>query len=136
MPLNGTVRRGRMQPVSVRGTRGGSMRRFSLSGLIGVIALLAMGLAALRNPSPLLAGVVLQATYLTLVIASLAAVLRRGGGMWAGFAVFAWAYFLPLQGAVMPGVAASHPAMPLLRMAVIATTPAPATPPNHTATRD
>jgi hypothetical protein len=64
-------------------------------GLMGVIAFVAVGLAALRTNDARWAAVTLGLTVFTLCTATLVAIDRRGA--WAGFAVFGWAQFLICQ---------------------------------------
>ena len=68
--------------------------RFSIAGLMGVVLITAIGLAALRSPSHTWAGVLLLATLAALCIAVIGAFCRTGAerGGWIGFAVFGWAY--------------------------------------------
>ena len=68
--------------------------RFSIAGLMGVVLLTAIGLAALRSPSETWAGVLLLATLAALCIALVGAICRTGAqrGGWIGFAVFGWVY--------------------------------------------
>jgi hypothetical protein len=75
--------------------------RFSIAGLMGVVLLAAIGLAALRTPSETWAGIVLLATLAALGFASVGAICLRGPSRagFLGFAVFGWIYmaaaFLP-----------------------------------------
>ena len=68
--------------------------RFSIAGLMGVVLLAAIGLAALRTPSETWAGIVLLATLAALGIASVGAICLRGASRagFLGFAVFGWIY--------------------------------------------
>ena len=68
--------------------------RFSIAGLMGVVLLAAIGLAALRTPSETWAGIVLLATLAALGIASVGAICVRGASRagFLGFAVFGWIY--------------------------------------------
>ncbi len=70
--------------------------RVSILGLLAWIALLGVGLAALRSPSPLWAAFIFSVALATLTISVLAAVYRRGRrrAFWVGFATCGWAYFL------------------------------------------
>ena len=70
--------------------------RFSIAGLMGVVLLVAIGFAALRNPSENWAGVVLLATLAALGIAMVGAFCRSGAtrGGFLGFAVFGWIYMI------------------------------------------
>jgi hypothetical protein len=67
----------------------------TILGLMGLIAFVAVGLAAARSNDELWAAVVFALTMFALCTASLVAIYRRGA--WAGFAVFGWAQFLICQ---------------------------------------
>jgi hypothetical protein len=69
--------------------------RPTILGLMGFIAFIAVGMAALRTNDELWAAVVFVLTVFTLCTAVLIAIYRRGA--WAGFAVFGWAQFLICQ---------------------------------------
>ena len=71
------------------------MGRFSLAGVLGFVAVFAIGLAALVNATTVWAGVAFTLTIGTLLASVLAVILRgwRRGG-WLGFALFGWGYFL------------------------------------------
>jgi hypothetical protein len=69
--------------------------RPTILGLMGVIAFVAVGIAALRNDDGLSAAVIFALTVSALCTASLIAFYRRGA--WAGFAVFGWAQFVICQ---------------------------------------
>jgi hypothetical protein len=70
--------------------------RVSISGLMVAVLIAAVGLAALRAPTPLSASLIFTATVLLLATATLQAL--AGGGVakrcWTGLAVFGWAYLL------------------------------------------
>jgi hypothetical protein len=68
----------------------------TLSGLVLAIALVAIGLASLMNPSQTAAEVWFGLTALALAWATLCAAigLRRSRGFAAGFAIFGWSYLL------------------------------------------
>ncbi len=68
--------------------------RLSIAGLMGIVLVAAIGLAALRNPSETWAGVLLLATLGAFCIALVGAFCRTGAqrGGWIGFAVFGWVY--------------------------------------------
>lgn len=70
--------------------------RLSLAALMGVVALIAVGVAALRSSTAIWAALVILLALGTVCGATVGAVLRRGPdrGPWLGFAVFGWAYFL------------------------------------------
>jgi hypothetical protein len=69
--------------------------RPTILGLMGVIAFVAVGMAALRTNDELWAAGILALTVSALCTASLVAIYHRGA--WAGFAVFGWAQFLICQ---------------------------------------
>jgi hypothetical protein len=70
--------------------------RFTLAALMGAVALVAVGVAALRSPTALWASLVILLALGAICGATVGAILRRGPGRgaWLGFAVFGWAYFL------------------------------------------
>jgi hypothetical protein len=70
--------------------------RPSLTALMGMVGLAALGLAGLRSGSPLLFKASYAVTLLALALAVVVAWFRSGGrrASWVGFAVFGWAYFL------------------------------------------
>jgi hypothetical protein len=68
--------------------------RFSIAGLMGVVLVAAIGLAALRNPTELWDGVMFLLTCGVLML-SVVGVVCRGGAeraWWLGFALFGWGY--------------------------------------------
>ena len=68
--------------------------RFSIARLMGAVLVAAVGLAALRNASPIWAGAMVLSTYVVLGLAILCAVLRGRAerAWWLGFCVFGWGY--------------------------------------------
>jgi hypothetical protein len=68
--------------------------RFSIAGLMGIVVVAAIGLAALRNASDNWAGVMLLLTCGTLALAIVGVVCRTEGerAWWLGFALFGWGY--------------------------------------------
>jgi hypothetical protein len=70
--------------------------RFTLAALMGAVALIAVGVAALRSPTAIRASLVVLLAVGAICGATVGAILRRGPdrGAWLGFAVFGWAYFL------------------------------------------
>jgi hypothetical protein len=68
--------------------------RTTIAGLMAVVLLVAMALAALRHPSPLLASALFTLDVGLVCVAVLGALFCRGTRrrMWAGFSVFAGAY--------------------------------------------
>lgn len=69
--------------------------RPTILGLMGVIACLAVAMAAMRTNDEIWSAVTLTLTVAILCTAALIALYRRGG--WAGFAIFGWAQFLICQ---------------------------------------
>src|SRR4051794_18630455 len=70
--------------------------RFSIATLLAWVALLGVGIAALRGGSPLWGNALFSLAIGTLTVAVLAAVYRRGRrrAFWVGFASCGWAYLL------------------------------------------
>ncbi len=68
--------------------------RFSIAGLIGVVCLAAIGLAAIRASSAPWAGALTSITYFSLIASFLGIVFRRGSRrvFWIGFALLGWSY--------------------------------------------
>jgi hypothetical protein len=77
--------------------------RFSIAGLMGIVLVAAIGLAALHSSSETWAGVVLLVTLGAIGIALVGAFCRSGSarGGWIGFAVFGWIY---LSAAFWPNI--------------------------------
>ena len=71
------------------------MGRISIAGVLGSVAVFAIGLAALVNATTAWAGVAFTLTVGVLFASVLATILRgwRRGG-WLGLALFGWGYFL------------------------------------------
>jgi hypothetical protein len=69
--------------------------RFSIAGLMGVILVAAIGLAALHNPTELWAGVIFLLTCGVLALAIVGVACRGQGerAWWLGLALFGWGYF-------------------------------------------
>jgi hypothetical protein len=74
--------------------------RFSLLGLAGLVAVIALGCASLVHASLLWAAIVWWSVLLALLFGTLAAVLATGARRygWIGFAMFGWAYVLTMIG--------------------------------------
>jgi hypothetical protein len=70
--------------------------RFTLAALMAAVALIAVGVAALRSPTAIWASLVILLVLGAICGATVGAILRCGPdrGAWLGFAVFGWAYFL------------------------------------------
>lgn len=68
--------------------------RFTLAGMLGSIAVVAVACAALANPSPIWAALVVTAVLGLLTYAVLAAIFRRGArrAFWIGLATVGWGY--------------------------------------------
>src|SRR5262245_5156858 len=70
--------------------------RISLAGSLGIVAVIAMGLAGMRSASSLWTMAAATVTLALLLSAVIAARLLDGldRAFWAGFAVFGWSYLL------------------------------------------
>jgi hypothetical protein len=70
--------------------------RISIAALLAGMVPIAVGLAALANPTALWEGVVFALTLLTLFTAIVGVLYRRGAGraFWVGFALFGWGFFV------------------------------------------
>ena len=68
--------------------------RFSIAGLMGVVVVSAVGLAAWRNADETWAGVMMLLTCGVLALAVVGAFYREGArrAWWLGFSVFGWGY--------------------------------------------
>lgn len=73
--------------------------RFSLASLMAAVAFIAVGLAALRNPSAFVASTILTLTVSVLLCSTLAALVRHGTrrNFWIGFALFGWVYLFVVR---------------------------------------
>jgi hypothetical protein len=80
-------------------------QRTTVLGLMGFIALVAVGTAGLCSDDRTWAAIVLALTVSALCTSTVAAIHRRGA--WAGFAVFGWAFFLIYQPHSAPTVGAT-----------------------------
>lgn len=71
-----------------------SRPRFSIAGLMGLVLVVAVGVAALRSGSEDWAGIVLTLTLGILGVALLGMIFRQGSrrAFWSGFALFGWGY--------------------------------------------
>jgi hypothetical protein len=71
--------------------------RFSIGSLLMLIAIVAVGMAALRYPSPLWASTIYTVAAIAIVAGVSNAILGRGArrAYWIGFALFGGAYFYP-----------------------------------------
>ena len=71
-----------------------SRRRFTITGLMAVVLFLAVGMAALKNPTELWASAIFTAVLGLLLFAVLGVSFGRGAVRrhWAGFGVFGWGY--------------------------------------------
>ena len=68
--------------------------RISIAQVMGLVIFMAVGIAALRSPTPLAASALLTFTLAALAFASLAAVCLRinSRAYWIGFAIMGWGY--------------------------------------------
>lgn len=70
-------------------------RRLTIAGMLGLVALCALGAAALKHPTVLWTQFMLTAALTSLLFATLAALLGRGDRSFAtGFAVVGWSYMV------------------------------------------
>lgn len=74
----------------------------TILGFMGIIALIAVGMAALRSNDVRGFAAIFVLTVSALCTGTLVAIYRRGA--WAGFAVFGWAQFLICQPHLPPAV--------------------------------
>jgi hypothetical protein len=72
------------------------MRRFSIRALMAVVIVAAIGMAAVRNCSPVWSGAMLSITYFTMTCSLLGVAFRRDARRvyWIGFATLGWVYLL------------------------------------------
>ncbi|MDR3634973.1 MAG: hypothetical protein P4L84_14305, partial [Isosphaeraceae bacterium] len=88
-----------------RAGQGGAMTgpRLTLSGMLGLIALIAIGLGALRFASVYWASAVSWVLLLWLCAGLLGVIFRRGSArdFWVGFTVFGWIYLLLVHTSLM-----------------------------------
>jgi len=77
-------------------------RKLTILRLMVLVAMVAVGMAALRSNEQTLAAIVLAVTVFALCTSTLFALYHRGA--WAGFAVFGWAVFLICQPHSAPAV--------------------------------
>jgi hypothetical protein len=75
--------------------------RFSLGILMASTGLLCVALGLMRDGSSTGSRVAFNVTLFALLVGLLGAMVRRGDGKWAGFAVFGWAYFVMTSTPVM-----------------------------------
>ncbi len=92
------------------------MRRpiLSIAGMMAVVSLVAVGLAALRSPTILWASLTFTLLVALLATATLGAIAGRGRSRatWAGVAAFGWAYFATTFGPVPNGNGVTCPPFP------------------------
>ncbi len=74
--------------------------RLGLSPALALIAVLAVGLAAIKAATPATTGVSWTLFLVVLLAGTLGLIVRRDRGAWLGFAMFGWAYLL--VGAISP----------------------------------
>src|SRR4051812_18055312 len=91
--------------------------RLSISGMMGVVAFIALGVLALREGTEVWAGAVFTVTVLLLLGAVLHAVHGRGlrRATWIGFALFGWTYLL-LSFVPWSGTGVKSPPLPTARL--------------------
>jgi hypothetical protein len=72
------------------------MRRFSISRMMALILITAVGVAGLRNADEIWAGIMLMLALGIGGVAILRVLYSRGGdrAWWAGFTIFGWAYLV------------------------------------------
>ena len=77
--------------------------RLTLSGMLGIVALLALGLGAMRSASVYWVSAVSWVLLVWLCAGLLGAIFRHGTArvFWIGFAVFGWVYLLIVHTAMM-----------------------------------
>jgi hypothetical protein len=92
--------------------------RFSILGLMAVILLVALGLAALKSPSELRASLVFTATVFVLLTATLGVLLDRSPAL-TGFALFGWASLLLAFGPMSLATTVPRPLSTLILEAVL-----------------
>ncbi len=70
--------------------------RFSVAGLMAAILVLAIGMAALRNPTPLWASTIFTAAVTLFAASVIGAMVHHGVPRfsWAGMALFGWIYLI------------------------------------------
>jgi hypothetical protein len=68
------------------------MRRFTVTNLLVLIALVGVGLGAMRDGSEWTTKAVYTLTLLALLVGLLGAIVRRQRAAWVGFALFGWTY--------------------------------------------
>lgn len=68
--------------------------RLSVAAMMGLVGFVAVAIAALTSPAPLLAGAALMATLGLLAVAVLGVIFDRcaGRAFWSGFAIIGWGY--------------------------------------------
>jgi hypothetical protein len=84
--------------------------RFSIAGLMGLVVVVAVGVAALRFATELWAGILLLMTLVVLGAAVLAFHERTGAkrAWWRGFALFGWGYVVLAMGPWASEAVAPH----------------------------
>jgi hypothetical protein len=104
------------------------MRRVPLAALLGFIAVIAVGLAALRSGTGLWAGLIYTLMIGYLLAGLLGTILRgRRGGAWVGLAVFGWGYLLAGH---IPGLEGYHESLSDSVAGGVFTSANPEPPPN------
>jgi hypothetical protein len=87
---------------------------FSIAGMMALVVLIALGFAALRNPTLFWASLIFTATVAFLAMAILGTLARRGRARmtWAGVAVFGWIYVALSFGPVPNANGVTYPPFP------------------------
>jgi hypothetical protein len=88
--------------------------RFSVAGLMAVILLLAVGMAALRDPTELWASAIFTAAVTLFAASIMGAMTCRGVARfsWTGMAVFGWVYVICSFGSLMVNSVGMPPLLP------------------------
>jgi hypothetical protein len=86
------------------------MRRISIRGLMTIIVVSAVGLAALRNANDLWAAMIFLVAAAAVGVAVLGALFSRGGkrAWWTGFALFGGGYLVAALGPLQPQLITTH----------------------------
>ena len=103
-----------------------TMLKFKILNIMIFVVFVSVALAGMRNATAAVASAALWLVYCALVMATLGSVVRgRGAGAWRGFALFGWAYFLPVFAFATKGVVDGLPTSRLLVSYVVRTTRRP-----------
>jgi hypothetical protein len=83
---------------------------FTIARLMTVVLLVALGFAAMRRPSEVVAGAAFTSVVVTLIVATTGSLLGRGAS-WIGFTVFGWGGLILIFGPLsweLPGPSQSN----------------------------